>query len=211
MLRRRTTSRLLGAVALAAVMMAACVGCTHNSDDTNSSPDQSAPTTATAPSITLTRPNAKFVATIEELGGGVPNSKRQAVRVAISKPIQSWFTQAYLAPTYPATAYPHAFDSWTKGAAAQASRNAGTLAITTNAAVGDQLVAVVADAQRAKLYVFATKGTTGGATAKVRLALTGQQADGSLVSYAVWGELYLTRDSGKWSIFGYHLQRAVRT
>jgi hypothetical protein len=187
-------------------LLCAGAGCTQGGDDQSSDPPTSTLTTTTGATITLTRPDARFVATLDQLRGGVPRAKRGQIRQAVAEPIRAWFDQAFLEPAYPTADFPKAFESWTRGATQQAQRDRD---ITTNAALGRDIVAVVADAQRAKLYVFATRGVTGGATAQVRLRLTGERSDGTLVSYTVWGRLYLTRDKGTWSIFGYHLERAV--
>ena len=216
--RRHTTQRTtwLVSVGVATTLSWVLAGCTHDSDVASPATTHSAsltpstplpqPDASTAPAVTLTQRNARLVASIEQLGGGVPASKRPAIRQAIAKPIEAWVTNAYLASTYPTNRFPDAFAGWTNDAAVEATRDDE---ITTNAVIGSQLVAVVADRQRAKLYVFATQHVTGGATAKVRLLLTAERLDGSLVRYAIWGDLDLTRDGGRWHIFGYDLQRAV--
>ncbi len=202
---RRTTSRL----AATAFVCWLCASCTSHGD-TTSPPDTSSAAprttaTATAPQVTLTRASSPLRVTIGQLGDGVHRSERHRLRVAVGAPVAAWFDGAFLKPDYPASAFPDAFSSWTRGAAAQGAHDKD---LTTNAALGPDLVALVADKQLATLYIFAHGGITGGATAKVRLVLTGEQQDGSLVHFAVSGDVYLTRDKQRWRIFGYDLQRS---
>jgi hypothetical protein len=197
-----TTTRL----AVGLVLCWFCVGCT-SSDETPSS-EGTGPTTnstATAPTITLTRENAPLTVTIAQSGDGVRRSQRAGLRTAIGAPVASWFDGAFLGVDYPTAGFPHAFDSWTAAAAGQAADDAAS---TTNVTLGPDLIAVVADRQAATLYVFAHAGVAGGATAKVRLVLTGEKQDGSLVRCTVSGNVYLTRDGRRWRIFGYDLQRS---
>jgi hypothetical protein len=198
---RRPISRLVVSV----LLFGLCVGCTSNGDDTSPSDTSGATTsTATAPTITLTRKNAPFLVTIDQPGDGIHKADRVHLRRAIGAPIAAWFDGGFLSPSYPTSDFPDAFGSWTTGAALKAGRDAD---VTTNKVLGPDLVALVADKQRAALYVFAEHGVTGGATARVRLAMTGEKQNGSLVRYAISGDVYLTRDKGQWSIFGYDLQR----
>jgi hypothetical protein len=203
---RRTTLRIAALVSVGVL----CVGCTSN--DSNTAPDtapgtptsEAVTTTATAPQITLTRPNAPFVVRIAQMGGGLRRSDRHRLQAAIGAPVRAWFDGGFLTPAYPTSEFPDAFGSWTKDGSEQATHDRD---ITTNATFGPDLVALVADKRKAKLYVFAEHGIAGGATARVRLALTGERQDGSLVRYAVSGEVYLTRDKRSWRIFGYDLHR----
>jgi hypothetical protein len=126
------------------------------------------------------------------------------VKRALTKPIDAWIDGAFVAPSYPTTDFRAGLASWTPKAAALAKRDRN---FTTNAALGDKVVAVVADHRSARLYVFAYNGKTGGATARVQLRLTEQRDDGSLVKVSVGGQLYLTRDGNEWDIFGYDLSR----
>jgi hypothetical protein len=196
----RLTSACAWTAGLALALTAtACTG-----DD--SSTGSTGPTTSTGTTITLTRPSKPLAVEIAQLRGGVKKKDFGKVKRAIAKPIAAWVGGGFLEYTYPANDFGDAFASWTADAGELAQRDRE---ITTNAALGPQLIAIVADSQRAKLYVFATHGNTGGATAKVNLRFTGEMADQSLVHFAVQGDLYLTRKEGKWQIFGYRLSREV--
>lgn len=162
--------------------------------------------TSTAPAPKLDRRDARLTVSIRQLKGGVPPSERARLRRVIGRPIESWIDAGFLAGRYPRTNFGAAFDSWTPGAAALGRQHR---AVTTNAALGARLVDVAAIRQDARLFIFASNGRTGGATAKVYLRLTGQRRSGDHTTYTVSGDLYLTRQENIWRIFGYDLHRAV--
>jgi hypothetical protein len=194
----RVKSLCTWALALAtAASLTACTG-----DDSSSG--ATGPTTSTGATITLTQPSKPLKVSVVQLRGGVKKKQFGPVKRAIAKPIAAWVDGGFLTSSYPQTDFADAFASWTPGAADLARRDRDT---TTNAVLGPKLVAVVADSQVAKLYVFASHGKTGGATAQVRLRFTGELADQSLVHFSVSGDLYLTRKDSQWQIFGYRLSR----
>ncbi len=201
-------ARLLRLLVAAAVVVVS-TSCTGDSEKapapTPSSsatvPDVTAPTTA--PTVSLIKRNAKLQVTIEQLRGGIKRRQWPVLRRVIARPIASWIDGAY-AGSYPRASYATAFQGWTPDARRLAKHDR---LITTNAAVGKRLVALVVDRRAVKLYVFASRGRTGGATAQVKIGLTGQRQGGALHSYAVTGRLYLLRDGGHWRIFGYDLSR----
>ena len=196
------SSRLVAPCAGFLIAALVLVGCTHDSDD-DSSPSA---TTSTGPTITLTRPSVPLKVAIAQIGGGVKKSQRAAIRDAITKPIASWLDNAFFEVDYPQSNFSGAFDSWTLRAAVLGVRDRET---TTNATLGPSLLAVVADKQQARLFVFANHGKTGGATARVLVRFTGQRDDLSLVQAQVSGDVYLTRKGAQWQIFGYDLTRTV--
>jgi hypothetical protein len=185
---------------LALVLAASLGACT--SDDKDS--DASEPT-STEPATSLTRPDAKFTVVVRRMEHVKP-ADRGRVKAAIAAPIQDWFNGAFVEGEYPRNTYDAGLKAWTRDAAVMAARDRDT---TTNAALGSDVVAVVADQQSANLYVFANKGVSGGATARVRLRLTEEKPTGELVRIAVTGSVYLTRDKSQWKIFGYDLERKV--
>jgi hypothetical protein len=193
---------IAGAAMIAATVstLSACTGDDEPADSTTTS------TTSTGATITLTRPSAPLVVQIAQLRGGVKAKDRARIKHAIAKPIAAWVGAGFLDPSYPQSSFSDAFGSWTEGAAKLGRRDRD---ITTNAALGPNLVATVADKQAAKLYVFASDGRTGGATAQVVLRFTGERSDASLVHFVVRGDLYLTRKDSTWHIFGYRLSREM--
>jgi hypothetical protein len=189
-----------GAWCVGFVLLAATASCTGD----DSSSDSTGPTTSTGATITLTQPSKPLKVEIAQLHGGVKKKDFAKVKRAVAKPIAGWIGGGFLDPQYPASDFGSAFDSWTPDAGQLGMRDRD---ITTNAELGPKLIALVADRQTAKLYVFATHGVTGGATAKVKLRFTGEMEDQSLVHFVVAGDLYLTRKDSHWQIFGYRLGR----
>lgn len=210
---QRALTGIIGAVnarllhlLVAATLLVVSTSCTSESEKKAPAPVPTSSASrpdSTAPATTLTKKNAELQVTIEELRGGIRRRQWPALRRAIARPIASWIDEAY-AGSYPRASYAAAFGGWTSDARRLAKRDRE---ITTNAAVGKRLVALVVDKRAVKLYVFASKGRSGGATAQVRIALTGQLRGGVLHSYAVTGRVYLLRDGGRWRIFGYDLSR----
>ena len=201
-------ARMLNLLVAAAVLVVSS-SCTSDSEKTAPPAPTSARSSSssepdvTAPAISLTKQNAKLRVTIEQLRGGVKRRQWPALQRVIARPIATWIDGAY-AGSYPRASYAAAFRGWTPDARRLARRDRQ---ITTNAAVGKRLVALVVDRRVVRLYVFASRGRTGGATAQVSIALTGLKQGGVLHSYAVTGRLYLLRDGGRWRIFGYDLSR----
>jgi hypothetical protein len=191
--------RLLAGAVGAGLLATAVTACT--SDD---SPDSAAPNTSTGATITLTQPSEPMQVTLGPVRGGVKKKEFGRLKHAIAVPIDAWVSGGFLDSKYPSSDFDSAFASWTPGAADLGKRDRDT---TTNAVLGSKLVALVADSQQAKLFVFATDGKTGGATARVALRFTGELSDQSLVHFVVKGDLYLTRKDSKWQIFGYRLDR----
>ncbi len=191
---------IVAAVALSTLLVA----CTN--DDGSSSSPASSVSTSTGPSTKLTKPNAPLEVSIGAMKGGVEKQRRDGIRKAAAKPIESWMQAAFLAGKYPHSSFPGAYAGWTAQAAQFAMRDKG---VTTNAALGKDLIGLVADQRTARLYVFADRGVTGGTTANVRMMLTGEKSNGNLTKFVISGKLYLTRKENTWRIFGYDLDRAV--
>jgi len=195
-MRRSRYPLLLPAALLAG---AALTGCTGDDSDSSTGP------ASTGPTISLTRPSVPLKVTVRKVRTDLTAKERNRLRTDAAQPIESWFAGAYLGE-YPRDDFADGFEGWTARAAELAERDRHT---TTNATLGPEVLAVVADAQSADLYVFAEKGRPGGATADVTLRLTEQRESGELVKIAVTGSVYLTRTGAGWKIFGYDLSRKV--
>lgn len=197
-MRSLRLSLTCAALVIAASSLAACTG---GEEDENGAPEP----TNTEPATRLTRPDAPLKVVIRSAKQVKP-ADRVRVKAAIARPIAQWFDGAFVEGEYPRATYDEGLRSWTPDAARLARRDRDT---TTNAALGGQVVGVVADEQLANVYVFADSGVTGGATARVRLRLTQEKDTGELVKTRVTGAVYLTRAPGGWKIFGYDLDREV--
>ncbi|MEJ7744950.1 MAG: hypothetical protein WKF73_21895 [Nocardioidaceae bacterium] len=152
----------------------------------------------------MSRADAKLEVSIEQLRGGVDRAQRPQLRRALSRPIASWIDGAFPNGGYPTNDFAAAFAAWTPAAAALAREHRD---VTTNAALGGDLTGVILDKRSVRLFIFATDGVVGGATARVTLGIAGVRPDGSETRFSVAGELYLTREASQWQIFGYDLQR----
>lgn len=197
MRRSRFPLLLVPALLVVGTVLTACSG-----DD---EPDATAETASTGPTISITQQSAPLEVALKEVRSDLSAEEKRQVTDAAARPIESWFGGAYLGE-YPRDDFAAGFEGWTAAAADLALRDQDT---TSNAALGPDVVAVVADEQRADLYVFAEAGQAGGATADVTLRLTEQRESGELVKVAVTGSVYLTRTDAGWKIFGYDLSRKV--
>jgi hypothetical protein len=199
-LRRTTTIGLAAALLLGG---AACSGDDEPDEAAATSAAPSPPATAAAPR--LTRPEATWQVSLEQIRGGVERQRRPGITKAIQKSLAQWVEGGFRGQ-YPRGDFTSAFATWTPQA-----RRMGRVDrdITTNGALGPALVQVVADRLQARLYVFASRGRTGGATAKVFLRFTAVRDTGALARITVKGDLVLTRTANRWRIFGYDLDRIV--
>lgn len=171
-------------------------------------PATTAPTPTSTASITrLDKRDATLEVTIRQLQGGVPSKARGRLRRAIGRPIASWVDAGFTAGPYPRSGFRSAFSTWTPQAARLGRSDRD---VTTNAALGPRVSDVSLDRASARLFVFASSGVTGGATAKVHLRLQESRSNGKVRAVVVSGSLYLTRQRNRWEIFGYDLSREVQ-
>jgi hypothetical protein len=199
--------RRTATIGLVAGLLLGCAACSGDDDPSEATASSAAPTsppkTATPPR--LTRPEATWQVSLEQLRGGVERQRRPAITKAIQRSLAHWVDGGFRGD-YPRSAFASAFATWTPQAARMGRVDRD---ITTNGALGPELVQVVADRLEARLYVFATRGLTGGATAKVFLRFTAVRDTGALARITVKGDLALTRIGSRWHVFGYDLDRIV--
>ena len=190
----------------AVVMLLATVACTGEPDaEQEPTPVERTTPPSTADAQRLSQPHGPLRVRLER-AAGVDRSRRPLLQRSLCRPVDTWMRGGFLAGPYPRRKFAEAFAAWTP----RATRlGRGDRDITTNAALGDDLVDVVADRRSARLFVFAPRGRPAGATARVRLRLTGELRDGRVVALVVAGELYLTREGRQWRVFGYDLSREV--
>jgi len=189
---------------LAATGLTACSG-----DDQPATPASSSATddTSTADAQQLNKANVSVTTHIVQIGPGVTKKQQTHIRRQIAKPVKTWSDAAYLAGEFPHAGYTKQdFPGWTARAAALAARDKD---VTTSAFISKKAVQVIADRRDARLFVFTLHGLSGGATARVYLAMTAELESGKQVRYAVAGQVYLTRKTNHWRIFGYDLHRTV--
>ncbi len=163
----------------------------------------SGPATATTGSVATTD-DAELRVRIAQVGGGITQRQRPALRRAVSKPVAAWVHNGVSAAVSVEGSYARAFAPWTRDAARLARRDDD---VTTSMTLAKELSGLVIETGRVHLYVYARDGVTGGATARVNLRLVGERPDGTSASYILAGRLYLTRKGSVWRIFGYDLHR----
>jgi len=184
-------------------------GCTSGDDgadnEPNPTPSVPAGSTTTVGTTTLDRPDAKLEVSIKQLRGGVERKRWPALQRVIVRPVAAWIDDGY-ARDRDAEAPPvsRGFRGWTADARELAMRDKS---ITTNVAIVDAGTAVAVDRREVVLYVFASKGFTGGATAHVNVALTTAAEGGEVKRWRITGRVYLQRFEARWRIFGYDLSR----
>jgi hypothetical protein len=117
--------------------------------------------------------------------------------------VDGWFDRGFLAVGYPTDAFPHAFDTFTAQAAADAQRQKRLM---TNWKWRHDIDGVATTQRKVTLDVLAPKGRPKGVTARVKLRFTTTGDKKKKVT--VTGRLFLARNhKGKWRIFGYDVSK----
>jgi hypothetical protein len=131
---------------------------------------------------------------------------RKTLETHVRAAVDGWFDGAFLAVGYPADSFPHAFDTFTARAAADAKRQKRLM---TNWKWRHDIDGVAPTKRKVKLDVLAPKGRPAGVTARVKLAFTTSGHKKKKVT--VTGRLFLARNpGGHWRIFGYDVSKGVR-
>lgn len=176
-------------VSLATALVLVASGC---SDDGNRQPSttSSSVSTSTAPPLATT-------ATITRLTGNLKPKRRKAVVRQVKAVVDGWWDAAYLSPGKDGDPFP----GFTRGAADLARRDRDVM---TAAALRDGAGDPVAVHRSVGLDILAVNGRPAGVTAHVWLAVK-PSADAKRAVVAVRGLLDLSRQDGKWRIFGYSM------
>ncbi|WP_028661234.1 hypothetical protein [Nocardioides insulae] len=189
--------RLLAATAALGVVvgLGACSG-----EDDGGEAASPTPTPSTTPAPIAT--NLK----IGVVTGKLPRAQRQQASAAVGKVVDGWLDAAYLG-TYPSTRPQLAsasFRGFTKGAAAQASRQAQ---LTTNAAIAGTIDGATAKRRIVKVDLFAPKGKPVAARANVAMVFdtTGEAEQRRRVN----ARLDLTKVEGTWRVFAFDVSNTA--
>lgn len=184
--------------ALVALLATACSGDDEpspTSDPTSSLADPSAaPTLAVEPVI---KPG--------DVVGRLSGKDRSRVVDAVSGVAVRYLEAAYLTGDYPRTGFGDAFAGFTPGAAqvARADR-----ALLTNQGVGARVEEVTPASLRVTVDVLAADGGARAATAHV--ALVFRTEGGYAKRVQVQGRLRMTKQDGRWAVFGYEMSKGAR-
>lgn len=201
-----TLSRRVAAGLTAALLAGAVTGCTEEA----APPEPAAtppPSASTGTAATLeAKPVPLDVRTARVLGSKLSKRAQEAVERRAGRVIGEYFDRAFLEGSYPREGSTGAFASFSKGAAAQARRDA---ALVTGAGLGKDVTGVTPVAKQARLYVLAPNKLAAGVTARIRLVLVTQTEDGPGQRVTVTGRLMLGRKAGgTFEIFGYDVARS---
>jgi hypothetical protein len=128
---------------------------------------------------------------------------RKALETQVRTAVDGWFDGGFLAVGYPTDTFPHAFDTFTARAAADARRQKRLM---TNWKWRHGIDGVAATERKVSLDVLAPKGRPQGVTARVKLRFTTTGDKKKRVT--VTGRLFLARNHhGNWRIFGYDVAK----
>lgn len=165
-----------------------------------------APPTYDAPDqVTLSSNPVATKTSIHRVHGRLPEARRKAVRRDIGRVVDRWWEAAYLGGTYPRDSFPDAFPGFTRGAERLARADK---ALLTNQTGGPRIESVTPRKRSISLDIMAVGRHARSVTARfvLRFSTTGAK-DGTTV---VRGQLFLTRRSGPWRIFGYDVTKGSR-
>lgn len=173
-------------VAAMTLLVAGCTGSDDDSAEREPSAPKSAPVLATD-------------AAPGQVTGKLPRAAREAATTEVAGVVDAWFEAAYLGE-YPRSEF--AYPGFTKRLAARAGKDA---ALTSNAAIGEQITSATATHRKVRVDLFAARGEVVGATARFRLTFA---VDGDQTGTAtVRGRLTLTPTKSGWSVFEYQVSR----
>jgi hypothetical protein len=185
---------------LALALVAAVAGCTA---DDESEPGPSPQTSASSAPTLMVEPGPLRVR-LAPVRGQLAEQARDDVRATMRRVLGAWMEGGFGAQDGPD--HPQAYARYTPRAGDLARRQR---AVTTNAALGPELVEVVPTRRVAEVSVLAAGGRAVGASADVLLVLVGAREDGSQTELVVRGRLRLTPTSDGWKVFGFDLTRSV--
>ena len=151
-------------------------------------------------------PSAPVKVKVTRVSGRLSVKERRALADRVRPTLQGYVDAAFLAGDYPRSSFDGSFRTFTSGAAAAARRDQDLL---TNKRLGPTTRSVRAARRTAYLSVLAPHGKVAGVTAAVDLSFVVERGDKTAQRVRLAGRLLLTRQkSGRWAVFGYHLNRA---
>jgi hypothetical protein len=146
---------------------------------------------------------------VTHVAGRLSGRDRRLVAARAGRTISAYVDAAFLDGDYPRSEFATSFGAFTPGAARQAR---GELSLLTNQPLGATTRTVQATRRTAYLSVLAPKGRVAGVTAAVDLVFRVDRGSRPGRRVQLKGRLLLTKDAtGGWAIFGYDLNRSVRS
>lgn len=198
-LRPRPGTRLL-APAVALLVGLAAGGCsdTEPSPSGETGPELSEP--SAAPTLEI-----EPVTTLGRVTGKLPRKDAKAVEDRVSRIAVRWLTDAYVGGSYPRKTFNNSFADFNRGARAAARDD---LRVMSNADIGNGVESVTPTKMDIEVDLLAVGKHAVGSTAHV---FTTFRTEGSKRDrYRVSGRLLLTKDEGRWTVFGYHVSKGGR-
>jgi hypothetical protein len=195
--RARRSVAALASTLLLLSAMAACTGGSKDDHHTGSAQASSPPQPSSAP----------FRVSVTHVAGKLSQAKRNTVARRVRATLSAYVDKAFLAGDYPRSDFGSSFGAFTSGAARDARHDQGLL---TNRSLGPTTTSVRAVHRTAYLSVLAPKQHPAGVTAAVDLTFRVDRGDRSAQRVHLKGRLLLTHgnNGGRWSIFGYDLNRS---
>ncbi|WP_205471015.1 hypothetical protein [Nocardioides sp. SYSU D00038] len=181
--------------ALLATLLATLLGGCTGDDEPDAGPSRSAAPEAAGELATRT--------TIGKVSGRLRPAGRQPLKDQLTALVDRWWDAAYLG-AYPRTDFEQAFPGFTSGARREARRQQDLM---TNAATGAELQGVTPTKRELRLDVLALDGRPVGVTAV--FVLRYDTAGATERNERVAGSLFLTKERGRWRIFGFDVTKGA--
>lgn len=199
--RVRRGSRALAATAgtaLAATLVLG--GCSGGDDDPGAGPDDGA-SASTDPGEPLA---VETQVSFGKVTGTLGRPARDRLSTDVRSVVDGWLDAAYVEGDYPRTDFADAWPGFTRGARAEAKRDAGLM---SNQDVGADIDGVEPVGRALRIDVLAVKRKPVGVTAHVILKFDTTGSTQERVKVA--GRLYLTRQGQGWQVFGYDVTKGA--
>lgn len=193
----------VGVGVLAAATVLAAGGCSGGEEPRSSQRPASSPSLAEpSPAPTL---EVEPVVRSGTIVGRFPRKDRARVEKRVARIAVRYVRAAYLAGDYPRKDFRDAFPRFTAGAARAARRDRRLL---TNKTIGPRIDGVTPTGVEVKVDLLAVDKRAVAATnhVTVRFRTTGKVEK----RFRVQGRLLMTKQSGRWKIFGYDLSKGAR-
>jgi hypothetical protein len=193
-------ARSLAAGAAVVLLLAGTTACTGGSSKDSGSKDDASGGASGQPA------SAPFRVQVTHVAGKLSPQRRSALAKGVRGALTAYVDAAFLRADYPRSDFGDSFGSFTSGAAHDARADQ---ALLTNRPLGASTTSVRATHRTAYLSVLAPKQRPAGVTAAVDLVFVVDRGDEQAQQVHLKGRLLMTHaDNGRWSIFGYDLNRS---
>lgn len=190
----RTVAATVGSALAASVVLGACSG-----GDDGPGADPGGGASASTPAA---KPSVETRVSFGKITGALGRPVRDRLATDVQSVVDGWLDAAYVDGDYPRTDFADAWPGFTRGARAEARRDAELM---SNAGIGADVEGVEPVGRALRIDVLAVKRRPVGVTAHVILKFDTAGASAERVKVA--GRLYLTRTGQGWQVFGYDVKR----